>query len=299
MTAPWAITAHVTEEDCRPYIPIPTQVIAYHVVTEGSALVSLDSGVGYREHFRAQPGDVIVLPANPMHVLASDLGHGLVSGDDILFADEDQGLVQIRHGGGGARTQILCGFIASNSGPNPLLETLPEVLIVNIADLPTRRWIEASIAIASHESGSRRMSSQSVVAQLSELLLVEALSAYLETATRPAGWLAGMSDPRIAPALAYIHETLAEPPQVTELAAKVGLSRSAFVDRFTEVMGVSPRRYAMTHRMQTAEMLLRDTELAMAEIAYRVGYNAPEAFSRAFKRETGKSPLDWRETVSG
>lgn len=293
-TAPWAITSHVTEEDCAPFMPIPKQVIAYHVMIEGEAIVSLHGREGYREDCRARAGDVVFLPSNALHVLASEPGVSLYSGDDLLLPAAENGLVRIRHGGGGARTHLLCGFIACNAGPSPLLEMLPKLMVIGVEDLTTRRWIEASIVMAARELTAGRIASGSVVAKLAELLLVEALRAHLETAPRPSGWLAGMADPRIARALALLHGGLCRPPPVTALAEAAGMSRSAFVARFTEIMGVGPRRYALDQRIQAASLLLRETALGMAEVAHRVGYDAPEAFSRAFKRETGASPADWR-----
>lgn len=295
-TAPWAITAHVTEEDCRPFMPIPRQVIAYHVMTEGRALVSLDDHDDYREHYCAKSGDVVFLPSNALHVLASETGLSLISGDDLLLPMGEDGPARIRFGGGGARACILCGFIASNAGPSPLLDTLPEILIISIESLATRRWIEASIAMAARELTAGRVAGGAVMSRLSELLLIEALRAYLERTPHPPGWLAGMADPRIARALTSIHADLASPLPVTALAASASMSRSAFVERFTEFLGIGPRRYILDQRIQMARMLLRDTELGMADVAYRVGYDAPEAFSRAFKRETGRSPAEWRET---
>jgi AraC-like DNA-binding protein len=52
----------------------------------------------------------------------------------------------------------------------------------------------------------------------------------------------------------------------------------------------------MEWRMHVAEDLLATTQLGVAAIARRVGYDAEEAFSRAFKRERGQSPTAWRTT---
>ncbi|WP_305985879.1 AraC family transcriptional regulator [Roseibium sp. MMSF_3544] len=294
-TAPWAITAHVTEEDCRPFMPVPRQVIAYHVVKEGEAIVSLDQSEGYREHRRVKVGDVVFLPSNEQHVLASGTGENPICGDDLLLPAGQDGLVRIVHGGGGARTRILCGFMASNSVPNPLLDTLPKLLVINIESLETRRWIEASVAMAARKFTASRDSSDAMVSGLCRLLLIEALRNHVEQQSSPGGWLNGMAHPRIGRALARIHTNLSASLRVEELAAEIGMSRSAFVDRFTEVMSMGPRKYILAQRMEAATVLLRETGLSTAEIAYRVGYDAPEAFSRAFKRETGYSPIELRD----
>jgi AraC-like DNA-binding protein len=47
--------------------------------------------------------------------------------------------------------------------------------------------------------------------------------------------------------------------------------------------------------MHVAKDLLRSSDLGVAAVAHRVGYDSEEAFSRAFKRETGLAPSSWRQ----
>ncbi|MEO1774583.1 MAG: AraC family transcriptional regulator [Pseudomonadota bacterium] len=290
LTAPWAIEAQVTAEDCRPFMPAPRQIIAYHVMTEGEAVVEIAG----HECCRVAAGDVLFLPSNLRIVMASAPGLAPIAADDLLMPAGEDGLVRISSGGGGALTRMFCGFIASNAGPNPLLNTLPEALVISVSSLATRRWIEASIAMAARELGAGRLGSGAVTAQLSELLLIEAMRLHLERDAQPSGWLAGMADPRIARTLARIHADLACPPSVVELAELAGMSRTAFVDRFVGIMGQGPGAYALAYRIDKARLLLHETDLGLAEISWRVGYEAPESFSRAFKRATGQSPAEWR-----
>lgn len=296
--APWAITSRVTEDDCRPFMPMPEQVVAYHVVTEGELIVSLDGQTAHPGQMRAKSGDVIILPQNALCVLASAPGLPLANADDLLLPPTETSLARIRHGGSGARCRVLCGFIASNGGPSPLLSSLPPLLIIALEDLAALQWIEASIAMAARELAAGRLTSRAVISRLSELLLIEALRTYLEGTPHPGGWLAGMADPKIARALARIHADLAIAPPVTELAHAAGMSRSSFVARFGKVMGIGPQRYLVTQRMLAARSLLEETGLSLAEVAHRVGYDAPEAFSRAFKRETGEAPAEWRRSAT-
>jgi len=289
-TAPWAIESKVTAEDCQPFMPVPHQLVAYHVVTDGEMIVSLNGD----EQHEAKAGDVVFLPSNALHKISSERDLPTTVVDDLFLPPAEGRLATISFGGGGAQTRILCGFIASESGPCPLLDTLPEILIIGIEDIATLNWLEASIAMAARELTSGRVSSSAVMAQLSRLLLVEALRAYLETEKHPKGWLAGMANPRIARALAHIHHSIENPASIEDLAEEVGMSRSTFVQTFSELIGMSPGRYALSQRIKIAEMLLGETDLTTSEIAYRAGYDAPEAFSRAFKRETGISPVEWR-----
>lgn len=294
-TEPWSVVGQITENELRALMPGARQVIAYHVVTRGEAIVYLDG----HETCRARAGDVVFLPTNAECVMATSPNLKPTVVDDLLLAvDDDDGLVRLNLGGGGETTQMLCGFIASNAGSNPLLATMPRTLVISIASVATLRWIEASITMAANELRAGRLASQALVSQLSELLLIEALRVHLEGSPSGRGWLAGMADPRLARVLSRIHAGLASPPAVTELAEIAGMSRSAFVENFTDIMGIGPRRYVLDQRIEAARLLLMDSALCMAEIAHRVGYEAPEAFSRAFKRETGRSPADFRATAA-
>jgi AraC-like DNA-binding protein len=131
--------------------------------------------------------------------------------------------------------------------------------------------------------------------RLPEMLLVEVLHIHLASA--PAaddGWLAALADPILRPALAVLHNAPAEHWTVGSLARECAVSRSVLDARFREVLGRSPIRYLTDWRMHLAEDLLATTDLGVASVAHRVGYDAEEAFSRAFKRAHGDSPSKWR-----
>jgi transcriptional regulator GlxA family with amidase domain len=131
--------------------------------------------------------------------------------------------------------------------------------------------------------------------RLPELLLIEVLRIHLATA--PAvdeGWMVALRDPVLAPALALLHQSPDHKWTVAELAKGSAVSRSLLDERFRQVLGRSPIRYLTEWRMHVAEDLLATTGLGVYAIARRVGYDAEEAFSRAFKRSHGTSPSTWR-----
>lgn len=291
MTAPWAFTARVGPEDCRPFLDVPAQVIAYHAVTHGRLLVAAE-GIAPVE---AGAGDIILLPRNDPHLVMSGTDVAPVPGEGLLAPPGSGGLLRIEHGGGGEPTRLLCGFLASDGASHPLLDTLPRVLTVSLGSVASLEWIEASVRVAAREMAAGRIASAAMIARLSELLLVEALRRYCESEPRPVGWLGGIRDPRIGRALALMHGDLATPWTVDTLGRTVGLSRTAFVDRFTRLVGLPPIRYLGQARLAAARLLLRETGLTASEIGYRVGFQAPVAFNRAFKREYGSPPAAWRE----
>ncbi len=144
------------------------------------------------------------------------------------------------------------------------------------------------------ESGSARAGGENVLARLSELMFVEAIRRYLESLP-PAqtGWLAGLRDPVIGQALAALHGQPTEQWTVEGLGRLVGLSRSVFAERFTEMVGHPPMQYLALWRMQLASRLLIEGG-QVAEVAGAVGYESEAAFSRAFKKLVGQAPATWR-----
>jgi transcriptional regulator GlxA family with amidase domain len=102
--------------------------------------------------------------------------------------------------------------------------------------------------------------------------------------------LRGLGDPRLAPAIRQMHGQLARSWTVAELAKAAALSRSAFFERFTRVVGVRPMEYMLAWRMAVARDLLRRQDLGVAEVAERVGYGSASTFSTAFSRFVGQPP---------
>jgi AraC-like DNA-binding protein len=106
----------------------------------------------------------------------------------------------------------------------------------------------------------------------------------------------GLRDPVLAPALAAIHASPERKWNLLALAREASVSVSLLDERFRRVLGLAPIRYLTGWRMHVAEDLLRSSDLGVAAVARRVGYDSEEAFSRAFKRETGLAPSSWRLT---
>jgi AraC-like DNA-binding protein len=94
---------------------------------------------------------------------------------------------------------------------------------------------------------------------------------------------------RVSKAVEHIHQNLDQPVSVEELAGLVHMSRSAFFDKFKDVMHVSPLQYAKSVKLHTAQMLIQEGKKAN-EAGYLVGYNSPAQFSREYKRYFGFVP---------
>jgi transcriptional regulator GlxA family with amidase domain len=81
---------------------------------------------------------------------------------------------------------------------------------------------------------------------------------------------------------------------VPRLAKVSGVSEAHFARSFRDAFGVPPHRYLLTRRIERAKALLRDTDLAIIDIAFQTGWNSLGTFGRVFRDITGESPTALR-----
>ena len=275
--------------------PGTDRVVLFHVVASGTCWVSVDDG---EKHWATQ-GDVIVLPYGDQHTMGGVEDARTVPLMTLMPAPPWQTLPVIKHGAdGGSRTDVICGFIHSEDSLfDPGLRVFPRVFVVRPATRAAAGWVQANIRYALDQAESSPLGPDAVPSRLPELLLVEVLREHLRTA--PAvdeGWVAALRDPVLRPALAALHGDPARRWSIDQLARAAATSRSRLDSRFREVLGRSPIRYLTEWRLHLAQELLATTDLSVAAVARRVGYDAEEAFSRAFRRAYGEPPGAWRSS---
>ena len=270
--------------------PGAERLILFHVVASGRCWVSTADG----ERYWASGGEVIVLPYGDVFVMGGVEPVDPVSIMSVVAPPPWTEMPIVRHGEGGSRTDIVCGCLYSEDPLfDPALKAFPPAFVVRPPPGPARAWFDASIAYALEESSGQPRELRST--KLPELLLIEALRLHLANApASERGWLAAVRDPVLAPAMKAIHTAPERKWTVADLAMEPAVSRSLLDARFRDVLGLSPIRYANEWRMRVAQDLLATTDVTVAAIARRVGYDSEEAFSRAFKRAHGQSPSLWR-----
>jgi AraC-like DNA-binding protein len=271
--------------------PGAERLIIFHIVARGSCWISLVDG----ERHRASTGDVIVLPYGDPHRMGGEQPARCVPIFSLLDPPPWNRLPVVRHGSGGEPTHIVCGYLHSTDPLfDPRLRALPPAFVVHPPEGPAARWVRSSVDYAL-EMSSPTPAADPASTRLPELLLIEILRQHLSSG--PAverGWIGALRDPVLAPALAQLHAAPDRRWTVAELAAEASVSRSVLDDRFRQLLGQSPIRYLTAWRMHVAVEMLESTDLGVAQIARRVGYESEEAFSRAFKRSFGSSPSVWR-----
>jgi AraC-like DNA-binding protein len=246
-------------------------------------------------------GDLVLFPQDDRHLMGSDLHVAPLESEDANCVDAaaDADLIQLRHGGGGAVTRFVCGYLAcSRSMCRPLFEALPRVLRIPIGDGRASALLRELLRVGVRESLASRPGAESTLAKLAELMFVEALRRYV--ANLPPGgkgWLAAVRDAHVGRALALLHGEPERAWTVDKLAREVALSRSGLAERFAALVGESPMQYLLRWRLALAARTLRANREAVARVAERSGYESETAFSRAFKREFGMPPAAWRKAA--
>ncbi|MEU9890999.1 GlxA family transcriptional regulator [Sphaerisporangium sp. NPDC051011] len=91
---------------------------------------------------------------------------------------------------------------------------------------------------------------------------------------------------------------LASDLSVPAIAQRAGLSTRQFARAFAEQVGMTPGRYVDLIRLEAAQRMLTDTRDGVIRIARRCGYGTPEAMRRAFMREVGLSPTEYRRSFA-
>ncbi len=291
-SAPWCYQSPHADSAAAVLEPGADRVVIFHLVTEGECWVEMDG----QDPLHCVAGDVLLFPQGDAHRMSSEPGVAPAGGSRQLAEVLAMRPRFLRYGGGGAATQLVCGYLACNDRvARLLLEGLPALVKVNVRGSDTGRWLETSVGYALSQARTPQPGSEGVLAKLSEMLFFEVLRLFMnERSASGIGWLAGAGDRIVGAALNALHQHPAHDWTLEALARASGTSRSVLAERFQQLVGSPPMQYLTQWRMQLAAKLLTRSDAPLARIAEDVGYQTDTAFSRAFRREYGAPPAQWR-----
>jgi AraC-like DNA-binding protein len=289
-TEGWAYRSVPAEDLARMLAPDARRVIPFHLVAAGRCWIEVD---GVR-HWAGE-GDVIVIPYGDAHQMGGTEDAEVVDAATLVAPPPWTAMPFIEHGAGGEVTRIVCGYLTSDDSLfDAELRALPRVLVVR-PEGPAAQWVRASIDYALDRTSLVAPDRATTPADLVQLLFAEVLRLHLaQTPATDVGFVRALGDPVLAPALARIHNRPGDKWSVAQLAAASAVSESLLDERFRAILGLSPIRYLTAWRMHLAEDLLASSDLGVAAVARRVGYESEEAFSRAFRRKHDEAPSVWR-----
>lgn len=248
----------------------------FHLIHEGECLIRV---TGRPEPLRAGAGDLVIFPHGNEHALCA-----------VPEAE--------RSGGPGEFTSMLCGeFEFATGRRNPILDALPEVIVIGEADSGAQFRVLAGLMV--HEARNRQFGRQLVLDKLADALFVMALRHHIAHSAERRGLIAALVDPRLARVLEAMHTAPGRDWTVASLAVLAHQSRTAFAQHFSAVLGASPYQYLTEWRMAEAQRLLADPKASAAAVAEKLGYQTEAAFRRAFKKIHGYGPGRTRREARG
>lgn len=290
---------------------------SFHVVVSGDCLLHVCAHDSDDEQdVTLASGDFVVLPHGSEHTLRAAKNSRVAPLEMLLPLADGDSARGLRYRSpdcpaDALPTVTLCGKLQYESAStNPLLAALPTMIHVH-GDMSghAQPWLRDTISFLHCELESERPGALSIVRRLTEVIFVQAVRAHLSALTQSCllssdsketggggGWLRALVDARIGPALRAIHESPSRDWTVGELAAHCAMSRSAFAQRFADIVGEPPLQYVARWRMHRAAVLLTQSgnEATVGGIARASGYTSEAAFSRVFKRWHGVAPGGYR-----
>lgn len=263
----------------------------FYLVARGSARLEVDG----EEVRHLSVGDAVFIPHGTPHTVRD-----APSTKPRVITDGSRCVTNGAHrlGGAGATTSLVTGYFELDGRLPALLESMPTLLLLTPDEANAGPW-RAIVQLLLAESASPGPASTIVLQRLADVLFVQALRSLSAKGPCKHKGLGALADPAVHQALGLMHAKVAEPWTVAALASRVGLSRSAFAERFTERVGEPPLQYLARWRMARAAELLRTSDEGIGEIAARVGYESVPSFSKAFVRWQGTRPGALRRRFAG
>lgn len=276
-TAPWGLD-----------LPAMPQCLMFHVLTVGECWLEAEGD----EPRCLAPGDLVLVPHGEGHRLVSAPGEPAAGLFDLTRAYASDRYEVLRQGGGGEPTAMICGAVRfDHPAALQLVRLLPRVLEAQVRDPGQRDWLMSTLQLMENEARAMRPGGETVITRLADILVIQAIRAWIEQdPAAQSGWLGALQDRQLGRALSLIHREPARDWNLPALADAAAMSRSAFAARFAERVGMPPMQYVTRWRMHVALSWLQEREIAVAELAERLGYQSEAAFSRAFKRCIGIAP---------
>ena len=100
----------------------------------------------------------------------------------------------------------------------------------------------------------------------------------------------------VADSIAFISEHFAEQISLEDIAGKSHLSLYHFARLFAQETGATPHQYLIRTRIAAAQYMLKSTDISVKAIAYNTGFNSESNFCYTFKKWTGVTPSQYRDS---
>lgn len=248
----------------------------FHFVFQGDCYLHLPDGTVQTLH----QGDFVLFPTDGAHRLTAiaDLEQLDTSCPQFQAFSVHEQLPN--------STGLACGFFALNDDRHQvLMQALPECVICRQTDADASLKIALDLLLTEAVSGKEL----AVLARCAEMFFVLLLRQLLSGNAAQIKLLSALQHPRLGPVLTALYADPGAPWSVDRMAELACMSRSAFFDHFRQLLDEPPQTYLTRLRLQHAKQLLQQG-MSVTAVSEQAGYQAEEAFAKAFKRQFGYGP---------
>ncbi|WP_197455286.1 helix-turn-helix transcriptional regulator [Stieleria neptunia] len=294
-------------------LDVPAGIVSMYVITRGGGWFvpggndrggnewdDNTQGKTTAEPIRVIAGDHLITTDGGRHQLLRELG----SDTEPVAERLSDGIWPILPDPHVSTTVLYGQFELTGLSINPLAIGLPALIHLNHRRDGDLKTCLPLLDLAHQVIHDAAPGWQLTVRKLAELVLIQTLATELHRNSQSvdevdqSGLLRAMTDTVIGPVLKTMIETPESAWNVPTMAQRARVSKSAFSDRFRNLLGRAPLQYLTELRMQKARRLLRETDVEIASIATQVGYESPSSFSSVFKRWNDCSPAEFRRSRS-
>ncbi len=259
--------------------PGGSDTTTFHLVCHGDAWIHMTDG---RAPVRMTAGDIAFFPHDAAHTFSA---HAVIPQQPFDFMHPAPLDAQA------PGTGLLCGHLKLPAHIRRLLLAgFPEFLLIRPDDSPVGRQVRSLIEMMTEEAMMNGLGASAILDRLSDTLFLYIIRHALHHEPKLSPLLAALSDEQLRAAVSAFVDAPAETWTVERMADLAYQSRSAFSERFTQVVRMTPMEFVATWRMQQATGMLADEHTSMLDIALRCGYESEAAFRKAFKRIVGVPP---------
>ena len=259
-----------------------------HLVVAGESYIKIE---GEPEARRLKAGDLIFFPRSAEHIISSEAACNNCG--DTIHIDND-GAFTIESSGSGSEKglDLFCARFEYDEHAD-IMHDLPETVLISM----NHPSLQCLVSMLQYESAHTLSGSRAIVNALSSVLLVLIVRAYLEQGGEAplGGILNGLRDKRLRQLIQTVVSRPEDEWNIEKMTVLANLSRAQLMRLFKQQTGISPHAFVNLIRLRQAAVLLRQTADSVLSIALNVGFQSETHFGKAFKKQYGISPGQYRK----
>lgn len=261
-----------------------------HLVVAGESYIKIE---GEPKARLLKTGDLIFFPRSAEHIISSEADCNNC-GDTPHINNSGAFTVASSRSGGEKGLDLFCARFEYDEHAD-IMHDLPETVLIKM-DHPS---LQCLISMLQYESAHTLSGSRAIVNALSSVLLVLIVRAHLKQGGEAplGGILNGLRDKRLRQLIQTVVSRPEDEWNIEKMTAIANLSRAQLMRLFKQQTGISPHAFVNLIRLRQAAVLLRQTADSVLSVALNVGFQSETHFGKAFKKQYGISPGQYRKNA--